>query len=144
AIKGQVFDLDARDAEVGRARRGDFVEGEARGVEAGLVDHRGREHARVCEHAEDVLRRGGDVAHRAAAARGVAAQAVEAGDVRAEGQGVLLREVEVEARVELVAAARGRNRKLRELDVGYAVESAAVQVAEGQVLPLRAADAPDV
>src|SRR5205085_2156629 len=108
---------------------------------AWLVDHRGRERANPRHHAEEGVGRGRDVAHRAASARGVAANPAEARDVGAEGERVLVREVDVNARVELVAAARGGQRQLRELYIGDAVESAAVQAAEGKVLTLRAREA---
>src|SRR5205807_5462501 len=121
-----------------------FVEREASRIEARFVCLGRRNRARPSGHPKQILRRGCDVAHGPAAAGRIRAGACEARNVRAKGQCVLLRNVEIDARIKLIAATYCRNGKLRELDIGNAVWATATQITERNVLSLSAGQATNV
>ena len=118
--------IDIRNAEIddsGRIRHS--VIREAGTVGARFVQPRRRECVNKDDGCRGVKRLEGNVRLRTRTGRAADAVVVQLGKVDASGKVVLRRQLIVDAPVELVAAAVGRNIKLRILNIGNVIQAAA-------------------
>src|SRR5579884_1669834 len=129
---GIVLHLQPWNAPVHVPARVDLVVRKPRIVPAKLVQQRWSENVILDQRPGGVQGIKDEVGHWPAEAAGIAAKRVQAGDVIAEGDGVLLPEVVVDSEVVLVSRSVAGIEELRELEVGDSVEPAAQRV---RVLP---------